>query len=71
MKGDITTLDFTVSCLSVGTYPPRDVVVPMHSMTSTCPQVGAICYPQLLGITKEMMSRGPKVAMIRIIFGTK
>jgi hypothetical protein len=36
-------------------------VVLMHS-TSTCPQVGATCYPPFLGITKEMMSRGPQVA---------
>jgi hypothetical protein len=34
----------------------------MHSTMSTCPQVGAICYPPFLGITKEMMSRGPHVA---------
>jgi hypothetical protein len=33
----------------------------MHSMVSTCPQVGARCYPPFLGITKEMMSRGPQV----------
>jgi hypothetical protein len=34
----------------------------MHSTMSTCPRVGARCYPQFLGITKEMMSRGPQVA---------
>jgi hypothetical protein len=34
----------------------------MHSTMSTCPQVGARCYPPFLGITKEMMSRGPQVA---------
>jgi hypothetical protein len=62
MKGDRTTLDFTVLCFSVGTGPPGDVVVLMHSTMSTCPQVGARCYPQFLGITKEMMSRGPQVA---------
>ena len=33
----------------------------MHSMVSTCPQVGAICYPHFLGITKDMMSQGPQV----------
>jgi hypothetical protein len=37
-------------------------VVLMHSTVSTCPQVGARCYPKLLEITKEMMSRGPQVA---------
>jgi hypothetical protein len=33
----------------------------MRSMVSTCPRVGARCYPPLLGITKEIMSRGPQV----------
>jgi hypothetical protein len=37
-------------------------MVLMHSMMSTCPQVGSKCYPPFLGITKEMMSRGPQVA---------
>ena len=41
---------------------PGDTTILMHSTTSTCPQVGARCYPQLLGITKEMMSQGPQVA---------
>ena len=62
MKGDRTTLYFTILCFSVGTGPPIDVAVLMHSTTSTCPQVGARCYSQFLGITKEMMSQGPQVA---------
>jgi hypothetical protein len=33
----------------------------MHSMMSTCPRVGARCYPPFLWITKEMMSQGPQV----------
>jgi hypothetical protein len=33
----------------------------MRSTVSTCPRVGARCYPPLLGITKEIMSRGPQV----------
>jgi hypothetical protein len=33
----------------------------MHSTMSTCPRVGARCYPQFLGITKEMMSQGNQV----------
>jgi hypothetical protein len=37
-------------------------VVLIHSTMSTCPQVGSKCYPHFLGITKEMMSRGPRVA---------
>jgi hypothetical protein len=56
------TLNKFVVSVCVGTGPPGDVVVLMHSTTSTCPQVGARCYPQFLGITKEMMSRGPQVA---------
>jgi hypothetical protein len=55
------TLDFMVLCFSVGTGLTRDVEVLMHSTVSTCPQVGARCYPHFLGITKEMMSRGPQV----------
>jgi hypothetical protein len=61
-RGDKTTLDFIVLCFSVGTGPPGYVLVLMHSTASTCPQAGARCYPQLLGITKEMMSQGPQVA---------
>jgi len=34
----------------------------MHSTAITCSQVGARCYPPFLGITNEMMSRGPQVA---------
>ena len=49
-------------CFSVGTCTPIYVLVPMHSTTSTCPQVGDKCYPQFPGKTKEMMSRGPQVA---------
>jgi len=52
-------------CFSVSTGPPGDVAVLMHSTTSTCPQVGARSYPQLLGLTKEMMSRGPQVADLK------
>jgi hypothetical protein len=37
-------------------------VILMHSISSTCPQVGATCYPPFLGVTKEIMSRGPQVA---------
>jgi hypothetical protein len=33
----------------------------MCSTVSTCPRVGARCYPPLLEITKEIMSRGPQV----------
>jgi hypothetical protein len=33
----------------------------MRSTVSICPRVGARCYPPLLGITKEIMSRGPQV----------
>jgi hypothetical protein len=33
----------------------------MHSTVSTCPNVGAICYPLSLGVTKEIMSQGPHV----------
>jgi hypothetical protein len=55
MKGDRTTLDFTFLCFSVGIGPPGDDIVLMHSTMSTCPQVGAICYPQTLRINKEMM----------------
>jgi hypothetical protein len=62
MKGDRTTLDLTVLCFSVGTDPRGDVAVLVHSTMSTCLQVRTICYRQLLGITKEMMSRGPQVA---------
>jgi hypothetical protein len=62
MKGDRATLDFTVLCFSVGIGSPGDVVVLMDSMASICPQVRARCYPQLPGITKEMMFRGPHVA---------
>ena len=32
----------------------RDVEVLMHSTVSTCPQVGARCYPPLLGITRRL-----------------
>jgi hypothetical protein len=31
----------------------RDVEVLMHSTVSTCPQVGARCYPHFLGITRR------------------
>jgi hypothetical protein len=62
MKGERTTLDFTILCFNVGTGPPGDVVVLMHSTSSTCPQIGVRCYPKLLGITKVMMSQGPQVA---------
>jgi hypothetical protein len=62
MKGDKGTLYFTVLCFSVGIGPPRDVVVPMHTTMSTCPQVGARCYPHFPWITKEMIFRGPQVA---------
>jgi hypothetical protein len=31
-----------------GTGLPGDVVVLMHSTTSTCPQVGARCYPHFV-----------------------
>jgi hypothetical protein len=34
----------------------------MQCMVSTCPKVGAICYPPFPRITKEMVSRGPQVA---------
>jgi hypothetical protein len=61
MKGDRTTLYFIVLCFSEGTCPPGDVAVLMHSTMSTFPQVGSKCYHQFLGITKEMMSRGPQV----------
>ena len=33
----------------------------MRSMVSTCPRVGAKCYPPPLGISKEIMYRGPQV----------
>jgi hypothetical protein len=49
MKGDRTTLDFTIFCLSAGTVLPGDDVVLMHSINITCPQVGAICYPHFMG----------------------
>jgi hypothetical protein len=55
------TLNEFVVSVCVGTVPLGDVVVLMHSTMSTCPRVGAICYPQFLGITKEMMYRGPQV----------
>jgi len=56
MKGDRTTLDLIVLCLILGTGLPGDVVALMHSTVSTCPQVGIRWYPQILAITKEMMS---------------
>ena len=49
MKGDRTTLDFTVFCFIVGIGLLGDIVVLMHSMASTCPQVGARCYPHFVG----------------------
>jgi hypothetical protein len=64
MKGDRTTLYFIFLCFSVGTFPYGDVVVLMHSTTSTSPQVEARCYPKLLGITKDMMNRGHQVVYI-------
>jgi hypothetical protein len=33
----------------------------MHSMVSTCPQVGARNYAPFLGITKDIMSHDPRV----------
>jgi hypothetical protein len=50
-----------------GGWPPistwiRDVEVLVHSMMITCPRVGAKCYPPYLEITREMMSRVPRVA---------
>jgi hypothetical protein len=33
----------------------------MHSMVSTCPQVGARHYAPFLGITKDIMSHNPWV----------
>jgi hypothetical protein len=40
------TWQFYVSLL--GTSIPGDVAVLMHSTTSTCPQVGAKCYPHFV-----------------------
>jgi hypothetical protein len=50
MKGDSTTLDALIplSEFLAGTGLPRDVVVLMHSTTSTCPKVGATCYPHFV-----------------------
>jgi hypothetical protein len=59
MKGDITTLDFMVSCFSVSTGLLGDVVVIMHSTTSTCPQVGAKCYPHLVSVIDFLVSGQP------------
>jgi hypothetical protein len=36
----------------------------MHSAMSTCPQVGAKCCPSFIGISKEMMYRGPNIVDI-------
>jgi hypothetical protein len=67
MKGDRTTIYFKILCFSVCTGPPGDVAVLMHSTTSTFPQVEARCYPQLLGITEEMMYQGPQVVYMEYI----
>ena len=50
MKGDIATLDYLIplSEFLTGTCLLGDVVVLMHSTTSTRPQVGAICYPHFV-----------------------
>jgi hypothetical protein len=50
MEGDSTTLDALIpfSDVLAGTGLPGDVVVLMHSTTSTCPQVGARCYPHFV-----------------------
>jgi hypothetical protein len=50
MKGDSTTLDALIPLFEflAGTGLPGDAAVLMHSTTSTCPQVGARCYPHFV-----------------------
>ena len=51
MKGDSTTLDALIPLFEflAGTDLPEDDMIIMHSMVSTCPQVGARCYPHFVG----------------------
>jgi hypothetical protein len=50
MKGDSTTIDSLIplSNFLAGTSLPGYVVVLMHFMKSTCPQLGARCYPHFV-----------------------
>jgi hypothetical protein len=46
-------LMFAIEIKQVTGYA-RDVEVLMRSTVSTCPRVGARCYPPLLGITRRL-----------------
>ena len=49
------TNNFMIEIKQVTGYA-KDAEVLMHTMVSTCPRVGARCYPPSLGITKEIIS---------------